>query len=60
MAPKALLNYIPEESELDEEAKSRFGSVIGLLIYLMIGTRPATAFALGTLSRFISRPQLHY
>ncbi|CEJ62707.1 hypothetical protein PMG11_11200 [Penicillium brasilianum] len=57
MAPKALLNYIPEESDLDEDAKARFGTAIGSLMYLMVGTRPDIAFALGALSRFTSRPQ---
>jgi hypothetical protein len=60
MAPKALLNYAPEESGLDEDAKARFGTAIGSLMYLMVGTRPDIAFALGTLSRFTSRPQSHH
>jgi hypothetical protein len=29
-------------------------------MYLMVGTRPDIAFALGTLSRFTSRPQSHH
>jgi transposase InsO family protein len=60
MAPKTLLNYFPEESDLDGDAKARFGTAIGSLMYLMVGTRPDIAFALGTLSRFTSRPQSHH
>ncbi|KAJ5471512.1 hypothetical protein N7530_008869 [Penicillium desertorum] len=29
-------------------------------MYLMVGTRPDIAFAMGTLSRFTSRPQSHH
>ncbi|KAJ5091016.1 hypothetical protein N7532_009700 [Penicillium argentinense] len=60
IAPKALLNYLPEENDLDEDAKARFGTAIGSLMYLMVGTRPDIAFALGALSRFTSRPQSHH
>ena len=58
MAPKVLLNHRPDGSDLDEETKARFGTAIGSLMYLMVGTRPDIAFALGTLSRFTSRPQV--
>ncbi|KAJ5267264.1 hypothetical protein N7478_010072 [Penicillium angulare] len=35
-------------------------TAIGSLVYLMVGTRPDITFALGTLSRFTSRPQSHH
>jgi len=60
MNPKLLLNYRPEEPDSDEETKARFGAAIGSLMYLMVGTRPDIAFALGTLSRFTSQPQSHH
>lgn len=60
MAAKVLLNHLPDEGVLDEDAKARFGTAIGSLMYLMVGTRPDIAFALGTLSRFTSRPQSHH
>ncbi|OQD64238.1 hypothetical protein PENPOL_c008G04912 [Penicillium polonicum] len=44
----------------DEEAKARFATAIGSLMYLMVGTRPDIAFALGLLSRFTSQPQSHH
>jgi hypothetical protein len=55
MDPKQALNRRP-----DEEAKARFATAIGSLMYLMVGTRPDIAFALGTLSRFTSQPQSHH
>jgi hypothetical protein len=60
MAPKVLLNNVPDGSDLDEDTKARFRTAIGSLMYLMVGTRPDIAFALGTLSRFTSRPQSHH
>jgi hypothetical protein len=60
MKPKLLLNHRPEENNSDEETKARFGTAIGSLMYLMVGTRPDIAFALGTLSGFTSRPQSHH
>ncbi|CEJ62230.1 hypothetical protein PMG11_10736 [Penicillium brasilianum] len=60
MAPKVLLNNVPDGSDLDEDTKARFGTAIGSLMYLMVGTRPNIAFALRTLSRFTSRPQSHH
>ncbi|KAJ5100793.1 hypothetical protein N7456_006845 [Penicillium angulare] len=60
MNPKQVLNRCPDEEPPDEEAKARFATVIGSLMYLMVGTRPDIAFALGTLSRFTSQPQSHH
>ncbi|CRL30943.1 Reverse transcriptase, RNA-dependent DNA polymerase [Penicillium camemberti] len=37
----------------DKEAKARFATAIGLLIYLIIGTRPDIAFALIALQRLL-------
>jgi hypothetical protein len=36
MAPKVLLNHLPDESVLDEDAEARFGTAIGSLMYLML------------------------
>jgi hypothetical protein len=60
MNPKASLDRSGSEEDLDEEDKVRYGSAIGALMYLMIGTRPDIAFALATLSRFLVRPQSHH
>ncbi|KAJ5112061.1 hypothetical protein N7532_000106 [Penicillium argentinense] len=58
MNPK--LNTRPDEEDIDENSKDRYCSAVGAPMYLMVGTRPDIAFALGTLSRFTSRPQLHH
>jgi hypothetical protein len=60
MNPKQTLNHRPDEALLDEEAKARYATAIGSLMYLMVGTRPDIAFALGMLSRFTSQPQSHH
>jgi hypothetical protein len=60
MTPKSSLDARPEEHNLDDSAKARSSSAIGALMYLMIGTRPDIAFAVATLSRFVSRPQSHH
>ncbi|OQD70189.1 hypothetical protein PENANT_c268G05202, partial [Penicillium antarcticum] len=60
MNPKQDLNRRPDEEPPDEETKARYATAIGSLMYLMVGTRPDIAFALGTLSRFTSQPQSHH
>jgi hypothetical protein len=60
MNPKPNLNHRPGEEPPDEEAKARYATAIGSLMYLMVGTRPDIAFALGMLSRFTSQPQSHH
>jgi len=60
MNVKISLDRNSNETDLDDDAKSRYGSAIGALMYLMIGTRPDIAFALSTLSRFVSQPQSHH
>ncbi|KAJ5152438.1 hypothetical protein N7492_009718 [Penicillium capsulatum] len=60
MNPKQILNHRPDEEPPDEEAKARYATAIGSLMYLMVGTRPDIAFALGMLSRFTSQPQSHH
>jgi hypothetical protein len=60
MNRKHVLNHRPDEDAPDAKAKARFGTAIGSLMYLMIGTRPDIAFALSKLSRFTSRPQSHH
>jgi hypothetical protein len=60
MNPKQILNHRPDEEPPDEEAKARYATAIGSLMYLMVGTRPDIAFALGMLSRFTAQPQSHH
>ena len=60
MNPKQILNHRPDEVAPDKEAKARYATAIGSLMYLMVGTRPDIAFALGMLSRFTSQPQSHH
>ena len=60
MNPRQILNHRPDEEIPDEEAKAWFATAIGSLMYLMVGTRPDIAFALGTLSCFTSQPQSHH
>ncbi|KAI9037532.1 retrovirus-related Pol polyprotein from transposon TNT 1-94 [Aspergillus affinis] len=60
MIPKSSLDLRPDERSLDDTAGARYSSAIGALMYLMIGTRPDIAFAVATLSRFVSRPQSHH
>ncbi|KAJ6050443.1 uncharacterized protein N7446_010552 [Penicillium canescens] len=60
MNPKHILNHRPDEEPPDEEAKARYATAIGSLMYLMVGTRPDIAFALGMLSRFTAQPQSHH
>lgn len=60
MNPKQVLNRRPDEEPPDEEIKARFATAIGSLMYMIIGTRPDIAFALGKLSRFTSQPQSHH
>ena len=60
MNPKQILNHRPDEEPPDEEAKARYATAIGSLMYLMVDTRLDIAFALGMLSRFTSQPQSHH
>ena len=57
---KQVLNCRPDEAPPEEETKARFATAVGSLMYLMVGTRPDIAFALGTLSRFTSQPKSHH
>lgn len=49
---------ITEESEPAENVPYR--EAIGSLMYLMIGSRPDLAFAVGKLSQFVEKPQTHH
>jgi hypothetical protein len=44
---------IPGQSDVDA---SHYQSIIGTLMYAMLGTRPDIAFAVGSLSKFSSNP----
>ncbi|KAJ5148414.1 CFEM-domain-containing protein [Penicillium atrosanguineum] len=60
MNPKQILNHRVEEKYPDEEAKARFATTIGSLMFLMVRTRPDIAFTLGMSSRFTSQSQSHH
>ena len=44
------------DHEKDFMIKIPYQSVVGSLMYAMIATRPAIAFAVGVVSRFLSNP----
>jgi hypothetical protein len=52
--------YMPEpvspDTVIDPELRSRYQTVIGSLLYLMLGTRPDIAFAVTKLAQFAARP----
>jgi len=52
--------YMPEPASQDAtispELRSRYQTVIGSLLYLMLGTRPDIAFAVTKLAQFAARP----
>jgi len=52
--------YMPEpvsqDTTIDPELRSRYQTVIGSLLYLMLGTRPDIAFAVTKLAQFAARP----
>ena len=52
-ATPLLAGYVPTKSEgqTDPELRSRFQTVIGSLLYLMLGTRPDIAFTVTKLAR---------
>jgi len=47
---------IPSEELVDPERRSRFQTVIGSLLYLMLGTQPDIAFAVTKLAQFSANP----
>ena len=52
--------YMPEpvsqDTTIDPELRSRYQTVIGSLLYLMLGSRPDIAFAVTKLAQFAARP----
>ena len=50
--------YVPKPSEeqANPERRSRFQTIIGSLLYLMLGTRPDIAFAVTKLAQYTSNP----
>ena len=52
--------YMPEavaqDTAIDPELRSRYQTVIGSLLYLMLGTRPDISFAVTKLAQFAARP----
>ena len=52
-------NLLPNEAPLEDavpETVSAYRSLIGSLMYLMLGTRPDIAYAVGKLARFVTNP----
>ena len=49
-------NAFPGGETLSEEDTQRYESIIGSLMYAMIGTRPDIAFVLSELSKYVSKP----
>jgi hypothetical protein len=50
-----------DQNKLSERAHAQYRQAVGSLMYLMFGTRPDLAYAISTLSRFVSRPsQIHW
>jgi hypothetical protein len=47
---------LPNEGEIDPELRLLFQSVIGSLMYLMLGTRPDIAYAVVKLAKFAANP----
>jgi hypothetical protein len=50
--------YVPTKSELvaSPELRSKYQTVIGSLLYLMLGTRPDIAFAMTKMAQFAANP----
>ena len=57
-APPLPAGYVPTKSEgqTDPELRSRFQTIIGSLLYLMLGTRPDIAFAVTKLAQHAANP----
>ena len=47
---------LPSQEPLDTKLRQRFQSVIGSLLYLMLGTRPDISYAVTKLSQFAAHP----
>jgi len=59
IAPTPILSgYVPQENKgaVDPVRRQKFQSVIGSLLYLMLGTRPDIAFAVIKMSQFSANP----
>ena len=50
----------PNQGELDPELRQRFQTVIGSLLYIMLGTRPDISFAVTKLAQFSANPSLEH
>lgn len=48
------------EGLLNDAEKKRYQALVGLLLYLMHGTRPDICYAVIKLSQFLSRPREHH
>ena len=56
MDPNLTLEPASNEHIAIDSEKLRYQSVVGSLMYLMLGTRPDIAFAVSQVSRFSSNP----
>ena len=50
----------PNQGELDPELRQRFQTVIGSLLYIMLGTRPDISFAVTKLAQFSANPSTEH
>ena len=54
-------NPVPNESPVDEKLHTKYQQVIGLLLYLMLGTRPDIAYTVTKMAQFAANPsEEHY
>jgi len=56
-------NLVPNEEPIENvvpEVRRRYQSIVGSLMYLMLGTRPDLAYSVGKLARFSSNPSSHH
>jgi len=49
-------DYLSARESIPEEDTQRYQSIIGTLMYAMIGKRPDIAFVLSELSKYVSKP----
>ena len=57
-ATPLLVGYVPKPSEeqANPERRSRFQTIIGSLLYLMLGTQPDITFVVTKLAQYASNP----
>jgi len=51
---------LPNENPVDPSLRLKFQSIIGSLLYIMLGTRPDIAYAVTVMSQFAVNPSLEH